>query len=150
MRIKPLTPISIEPSALPDNIHACSLPALRASPFWLTPLVGYSTPSRIKKISTYNIPSGLRLYNFTWGCRIMVIKKLWSAIQDLSSDVSYVGLSKTFSISTYLRVWGLRWYSFTGGCRILVIIKICDLQVKTFPAMYHMWVYLKFLLFLQV
>ena len=70
------------------------------------------------------------------------IQNLWSPSQELSNDVSYVGLSEKFIISTCLRVWGLRWNNFTWGCRIMVRFKICDLQAKNFPMMYHMLVYL--------
>ena len=72
------------------------------------------------------------------------IKSLWSPSQELSNDVSYVGLSETFIIYTCLRVWGLRWYNFTWGCPIMVIFTIYDLQVKHLPMMYHMLIYLKF------
>ena len=72
------------------------------------------------------------------------IQNIWSPSQDLFNDVSYVGLSETFVISTCLRIWGLTCYNFIWGYRIMVIIRICDLQVKCFPMMYHMLVYLKF------
>ena len=73
------------------------------------------------------------------------IQSQWSPSQQLSNDVSYLGFSETFLISTWLRVWGLRWYSFTRGCRFIVIFRICDLQVKSFPMMFHILVYTKLL-----
>ncbi len=36
------------------------------------------------------------------------IQNLWYPGQELSNDVSYVGLSETFIISTCLSFWGLR------------------------------------------
>ena len=41
-------------------------------------------------------------------------------------------------ISTYNISWGLRCYIFTWECWIIVMFKICDLQVKTIPMMYHL------------
>ncbi len=78
------------------------------------------------------------------------IKSLLSPSQELSNDVSYLGLSETFLISTCLRVWGLRWYTFTWACGIIVIFRICDLQAKVVPMMYHKMVYMKLLYSLQV
>ena len=48
------------------------------------------------------------------------------------------------------KVWGLRWYNFICVCRTMIIIKISDLQVKSFPMMYYMCVYLKLLWYLHV
>ena len=78
------------------------------------------------------------------------IQNLWSPSQELSNDVSYVGLSEIFFFSTCLMFWGLRWYNFTWRYRIMVIFTIFDLQVKRFPMMYHMLVYLKLLKSLHV
>ena len=72
------------------------------------------------------------------------IQSQWSPSQQLSNDVSYLGLPDTSLISTWLSIWGLRWYSFTWGCPIMVIFIKIDLQVKSFPLMYHMLVHLIF------
>ena len=60
------------------------------------------------------------------------IQNLCSPSQELSNDVSYVGLSEAFLISTCVKFWGLRWYNFTRECRIMVIFRIYNLQVKNF------------------
>ena len=49
------------------------------------------------------------------------IQSKWSPSQQLSNDVSYLGLPDTSLISTWLSIWGLRWISFTWGCPIMVI-----------------------------
>ena len=73
------------------------------------------------------------------------ILNLWSPSQELSNDISHVHLYESFIISTCLRVWGLSCCSFTWGCCIMTMFKICDLLVKSFPMMYHMYVCLKLL-----
>ena len=128
-----------------------------------------------------------------WTRNKIEINNSWPPGQELSNDVSYVGLSQNFIISTCLRfevwdgvispegvhscwyskseisksrafqwyitcmiiwkvynlymfkVWGLRWYNFSSTCPIMVIFKFRDLQVTSFPMMYHMYVYLNFL-----
>ena len=78
------------------------------------------------------------------------IQNLCSPSQELSNDVSYVGLSEAFLVSTCVKFWGLRWYNFTRECRIMVIFRIYNLQVKNFPMMYPKLVYLKHLYYLHV
>ena len=89
--------------------------------------------------------AGLRRYNFTLTCPSNHgdIQNLQSSSQELSNDVSYVGLSEKILIFICLRVSGLRWCSFTCVCPIKLIFTISDLQAKSFPKMYHMFVYPK-------
>ena len=57
---------------------------------------------------------------------------------------------KLKKLCEFIKLCGLRWCNFTSTCPILIIFEICDLQVKSFPMMYHMYDYLKILKSLHV
>ena len=60
--------------------------------------------------------------------------------QDLFTDIKHSTENKNFSSTYHVSglISGFWCYSSSWGCRIIMIIKICDLQIKTFPMMYNM------------
>ena len=104
--------------------------------------LGYASPlSKLVHfyiINYFNITHRLSLVLLAAPIARGDIQNLWSPSQEISNNVSYVGLSEKFKISSCLRVWGLRWYDFTSASPIMVIFKVCGRRVKSFPILYHM------------
>ena len=109
--------------------------------FWLafSKLVGCSNLSRLIKYYphiTYNeawdgiiLPERVRLRYYS--------KSVISKSRPLQWCIICRFIWNFYNLYMF-KVWDLRWYSFTWILQIMVIFKICDLQVKNLPQMYHM------------